>query len=129
MIVLRPGKKEDHGYVRSTWADSYREAVLPWLPMSSVRQGMARDMLVKLATCTLVVACDVDDPDRIYGWALGSPGVLHYVYMRETRRGMGHGARLVEEAVAPLKPARCTYMTPAAQMPAARRGVIWKRKP
>lgn len=127
-IVLRPGLPADRSYAIDTWRDSYRAAVMPWQTIAALKETTYEERLTsRIVACAFVVACDVEDSDRIYGWACGEPGVVHYVYVRDTRRRTGLGRRLVE-AVAGEKPRWCTTLTPAVQMVAARHGIVWTAK-
>ena len=60
------------------------------------------DIILKkiLANCTLLVACDPEDPDVIWGYVAFDPKdpVLHFVYVKGAFRRMGIGTRLMEEA-------------------------------
>lgn len=126
-VLIRAGGAVDHDYIVATWCDSYWAAVLPWDSIGEVRRRLGREIAERLANSRVVIACDVDDRDRIYGWAVGDPGVLHYVYVRETRRKSGHGAALVRAACGEQLE-RCTTLTPMMQAAAARRGIVWRRK-
>ena len=60
------------------------------------------DIILKkiLTNCTLLVACDPEDPDVIWGYVAFDPKdpVLHFVYVKGAFRRMGIGTRLMEEA-------------------------------
>lgn len=51
-----------------------------------------------LRSSTLAMATVEEDPDVFLGWAVGSPGVLHYVFVKSAARGHGVGNRLVRAA-------------------------------
>ena len=60
------------------------------------------DIVLKkiLNKCTLLVACDPDDPDVIWGYVAFDQEnpVLHFVYVKGAFRKMGIGTRLMDEA-------------------------------
>lgn len=63
------------------------------------------DIILKkiLTNCTLLVACDPEDPDVIWGYVAfdgnGPSPVLHFVYVKGAFRRMGIGTRLLNEAL------------------------------
>lgn len=128
MLVV-PGTEtpKDAGYIAATWAESSGSQLGD---MTGARPREWRELLKDrisrdMRRHRLAVACDVDDEDRIYGWACGSPGVLVYVYVRDTRRRLGIGRALVE-SVCGGAPKRCTWMTPSVQILALRFQVEWR---
>ena len=60
------------------------------------------DIIIKkiLTKCTLLVACDPEDPDVIWGYVAFDQvdPVLHFVYVKGAFRRMGIGTRLLSEA-------------------------------
>lgn len=48
-----------------------------------------------LRSSTLALATVDEDPDVYLGWALGGPGLLHYVFVKSAARGHGIANRLV----------------------------------
>ena len=60
------------------------------------------DIILKkiLTNCTLLVACDPEDTDVIWGYVAFDQvdPVLHFVYVKGAFRRMGIGTRLMEEA-------------------------------
>jgi GNAT superfamily N-acetyltransferase len=124
VISLRPGTEADRGYVLGTWLDAYRAAVCPWLPRGELRGALVHRLTKRIAG-GLTVACDDLDADRIYGWACGTRGLLHFVYVRDTRRRAGLARRLVLDVCGGV-PGACSMLTPSVQMVAARHGVVWR---
>lgn len=96
----------------------------PWISVTDWKTAVGGEVLRRLRRGNFVVACDVDDEDRLYGWASGKPGRLWWVYVRDTRRGMGIATRLVE-AACEGKPASSMLLTPATADWARRRNVQW----
>jgi hypothetical protein len=126
-ILAEAGVDRDAGYIASSWAESSGSQLhdmtgakpREWKEL--LRTRLAQDM----RRHRLAVACDVDDQDRIYGWACGSPGVLAYVYVRDTRRRQGIGRALVLE-VCGGTPKRCLWLTPSVQVLALQHHVEWR---
>lgn len=123
-IVIRTAEAKDHGYVLASWLESWRSQVAPGAKPKAWADALGPDVASRMRAGRLVVACDVDDADRLYGFACGKPGRLWYVYVRETRRRRGLASRLVEELGAIES---CSVMVPSMQLAAARRGWTWRK--
>lgn len=93
------------GFVFSSWLQSHRQGdprtrAVPWQRYKPTQRAVINRTL---AAGTVVVAVDpetLSDARRtIYGWACASDdegvGVLHYVYVIQSRRGVGLGRSLV----------------------------------
>ena len=97
-ILIRPMTPEDLDFIRPSWADSlYKE--VPWRKMrrrdfkAGHRATMARLLARKGSICLIAVA---PEGEPKYGWVLGAPGLLHYVYVRGIFRRSGVASRLLE---------------------------------
>lgn len=125
-VLSVDGVDKDAGYIASSWAESSGAQLAdmtgarPKAWKELIRERISRDM----RRHKLAVACDVDDHDRIYGWACGSPGVLAYVYVRDTRRQQGIARALVRYLCG--QPKRCTWLTPSVQVLALRHQIEWR---
>lgn len=109
---LQPG---DVGYVNATWMRSMADDLgIPrddgpararfWKENAPVVQRLAQEARV-------VVACAAKDPNEIMGWICAEPpGVLHFVYVRNTARRGGVAKSLVRSLEMDLK-ARATHHT------------------
>lgn len=124
-VILRPAKPEDMGFVFTTWVESLRGETMPGARPKPWREAIERDVASRMRKGRLVVACDEDDADRLYGFAAGKPGRLWYVFVRDTRRRFGLGSALAAEACGVTYTA--AVMTPTMMPVAARHGVEWKR--
>ena len=78
------------------------------------------DIILKkiLNNCTLLVACDPDDPDVIWGYVAfdAENPVLHFVYVKGAFRRLGIGTRLLREFMDglfgdPLEPVVVSHRT------------------
>jgi GNAT superfamily N-acetyltransferase len=100
------------GFVLDSWSRAVARD--PIWRVEVGRRGVARtpippslslyyhDIILKkiLTNCTLLVACDPEDPDVIWGYVAFDQvdPVLHFVYVKGAFRRMGIGTRLMEEA-------------------------------
>ena len=113
-LLIRPLELEgrETGFVLDSWNRAVARDPI-WAAQVG-RRGVARtpippslslyyhDIILKkiLTKCTLLVACDPEDPDVIWGYVAFDPKdpVLHFVYVKGAFRRMGIGTRLMEEA-------------------------------
>lgn len=124
-VILRPAKPEDMGFVFAAWVESLRGETMPGARPKPWREAIERDVASRMRKGRLVVACDEEDADRLYGFAAGKPGRLWYVFVRDTRRRFGLGAALAAEACGVVTSSSC--MSPTMMLVAARKGVEWRR--
>ena len=113
-LLIRPlelGGRET-GFVLDSWSRAVARD--PIWRVEVGRRGVARtpippslslyyhDIILKkiLTNCTLLVACDPEDPDVIWGYVAFDQvdPVLHFVYVKGAFRRMGIGTRLLNEA-------------------------------
>jgi len=113
-LLIRPlelGGRET-GFVLDSWSRAIARD--PIWRVEVGRRGVARtpippslslyyhDIILKkiLTNCTLLVACDPEDPDVIWGYVAFDQvdPVLHFVYVKGAFRRMGIGTRLLNEA-------------------------------
>jgi predicted GNAT family acetyltransferase len=112
---LRDPANSDLGFILSTWLNGAREAwdaaktsdVSAWAP-SGIRIGHFADLTRKFTresvagilqreTCRVVVACDVEDDDVIYGYAVAEPSkrVIHWTAVKYQFKGHGIAREMV----------------------------------
>jgi hypothetical protein len=128
---LRPAAESDLGFILSTWLNGATEAwdtakrtdVSAW-SSTGIRVGHFADLtrrftrdavtsILQRPDCRAVVACDVEDDDVIYGYAVAEPGarIVHWVCVKHQfkRRGIAHDmvASLVPDAERGVV---CTYL-------------------
>ena len=113
-LLIRPlelGGRET-GFVLDSWSRAVARD--PIWRVEVGRRGVARtpippslslyyhDIILKkiLTNCTLLVACDPEDTDVIWGYIAFDQvdPVLHFVYVKGAFRRMGIGTRLLSEA-------------------------------
>lgn len=86
-ITIRALDRDDVGYVRRTWLESYKQAPrmdrLPW-PVFKATSGKSIDTL--LARDDVHVLGGYHPSGRVLGWCASTPGrsvsALHWVYVR-----------------------------------------------
>lgn len=61
--------------------------------------GYRRQVEQQLNDCGALVACDAELPTTIHGWACGTEGLLHYVYVPRELRCLGVGRELISRVV------------------------------
>ena len=113
-LLIRPlelGGRET-GFVLDSWSRAVARD--PIWRVEVGRRGVARtpippslslyyhDIILKkiLTNCSLLVACDTEDTDVIWGYVAFDQvdPVLHFVYVKGAFRRMGIGTRLLNEA-------------------------------
>jgi len=102
-VRYRVATPDDVGFLLSSWLESWHDGC-PLMRTVRFRdfKPAARAMAVRLlASSVAMVACDPDDETAILGYAVGEPRVeggplLHYVYVRHSRRRHGLAKALVE---------------------------------
>lgn len=124
---LRPPANADLGFIVSTWLKGATEAwegardtdVAAWATtgikvghIADLTRKFTRDAVVSILQrpeCRVVVACDVEDDDVIYGYAVGEPAkrVVHWAFTKFGFRGKGVG----EAAMRSLMPDAATGVT------------------
>lgn len=126
-IALRPATEVDLPFIVSTWLESYIRSPATRRIPKAVFLGYHRQVIDRiLAQHGAMVACDPGDPDVLYGWrVLGGPALLHYCYVKETRRNQGVARALLGSWSHGI---RITHWTPACKR-ARDRGVDIRWEP
>jgi GNAT superfamily N-acetyltransferase len=113
-FILRSGRTTDAPLLFSSWLKSYwhatRSRQLVQGPIFFAEHHRLIERLIPLSA--VVCACNPEDSDQVFGWAMGDPGkVLHYVYLREPYRHFGIAHRMLDV----LRIENCAYShrTPA----------------
>lgn len=113
---LRPAVESDLGFIISTWLrgateawdDTRRTDVSEWRS-SGIRIGSFADLTRKFTrdavvgilqrdTCRVTVACDAEDDEVIYGYAVAEPTrrIVHWACTKYQFKGQGIGHAMVE---------------------------------
>lgn len=97
---IRDPKGDDLAFVLNSWLKSARSVGPAKLMTNETYYGGFRDECVrKLDDGYVLVACNPEDEDQIYGWIAASNGVIHYLYVKLPFRNYGIGKALVRECV------------------------------
>jgi hypothetical protein len=131
-FILRPPNDGDLGFIISTWLNGATEAwdaakksdVSAWRT-SGIRLGHFADLTRKFTrdavanilqreTCRVTVACDVEDPDVIFGYAVAEPKVrvIHWCATKYQFKGNGIATAMVGHLIPDAKQfgVTCTYL-------------------
>lgn len=113
-VVFRPMVNGDRAFFASSWLKSYRRAdAVRGVEQQTYFYFHHRLLERLVARSKVVIACDRADPDRIYGFAcfeeLNGTCVLHYVYVRKSRQGLGIGSALLDEVLRVCAPSALVW--------------------
>jgi GNAT superfamily N-acetyltransferase len=95
---LRGLTEADRGWIVTSWVESYHagNAAAHTLRWREYREPMRRRTRALLDSASVVV-CGDRGSDAVYGFACGTDGVLHYVYVAHLRRRTGLATALLAE--------------------------------
>lgn len=102
-IRIRGGWPEDVEYVIKSWLRDYKRTLPRNTPGRTYYPAQQQVIGVLASTSTIKVACDANDMNMIYGFAVGQAHpelktlVVHYVYIRDTWRRLGIAKALIKE--------------------------------
>jgi hypothetical protein len=128
--AIRPHEPADLPFIVDSWVKSYWDAINrdPW-PLTHTQDGPEGVVGKRLnrnhfytpgqreyaAFCIAAHGCQVahviGDPDKLMGFACGSLGVLHYVYVKSAFRRIGVGLALTRAAVGDDGPVIVSHLT------------------
>ena len=114
-IEVRDAVADDHGFVVSAWLESYHDGskIARRVLFRDYREAQRRIIHRLLRRSVAIVACDPEATGHLLGFALGERAgntlVLHYVYVRQTRRRHGVARKLVAELVQRLSTRALVY--------------------
>jgi len=124
---FRSIKPSDFNFILNSWLRSYRNSKFTkHLSNEKYYQSQSELIIHLLGNSTVLVAASIDDPDRIYGYALGNMAPdatgywLQYAYVKHLYRRLGIATQLVSQ-LAPRMPIFVTHWRPVC----AKMG--WKR--
>lgn len=99
--TIRQHTEADMGCIVQPW---YRHSkkTYRWLSCATRDRVLAEAIRRAAADLPVFIACNREQPDQVFGWACAEVGkALHFVWVKETFRGLGLARELVEH-VAPL---------------------------
>jgi hypothetical protein len=102
---IRPAGDDDLGYIVDTWARSLWPEYQGTGPISvfSRKHKQYIDYLIK-NDAAMLVACDREAREVVYGWIVASGDIIRFVYVRNDCRRAGIARALVEKIAGPVAP-------------------------
>lgn len=106
---LRPSLPTDEGFVYSSWLKSYRDAPAMSGISNTIYYANVHGIIENvLKTAKVIVACNDEDPQLIYGYIVYEPGTVFYGYTKHSFRGLGI-AKSLEKAALGESPGATVY--------------------
>lgn len=99
-VTLREASQTDVGFIYNSWLKSYRSSP----NVSKVHHQLyyaGQHKLIEnlLKACKVIVACNPEDSEQIYGFIIGeeidSVLCIHFVYVKQPFRALGIGKLLL----------------------------------
>jgi len=105
-IKYRPMMESDTSFIYSSWLKSYRNSPFAQHMVNDVyydNYKLAIKEVLERPTTQVIMACNVDDPDQIFGYvvleAVGEAKLLHYVYVKYPNRKLGIAKTMLQVAI------------------------------
>lgn len=94
---IREGKVADVPLILSTWLRGLRYGNKYYGAMDAKSYFTNYKRVIEhiISKSVVLVACDDDDEDTIFGYAVVEPGLLHWVYVKELHRRRGIANQLI----------------------------------
>ena len=125
--ALRPMRADDLHAIRPWWSDSYHDgdALLREIPFRAFRDRMRGriDRILARAATECIVACLPEDTSHVIAFVVAERTTLHYVYVREARRGYGVARALTDAWYAGHPAGEASHRTKAGAKIAAAWGL------
>ena len=120
VVQIREYRASDVVFIANSWLKSLRSSLAYSGVPNDIYYQMHHRLLEHLIPrSTVLVLCNMEDPDQIVAWACmeREPDIflLHYVYVKHSLRKNGFMSLLLREALSreDVKFKFCTHMTPA----------------
>lgn len=98
-VIIRELTPADTALVYATWLNSlspHRDKAIHAAVFYERHHAAVEARLAQaMAQGTAFAACSPDDPHQVFGWLVGVPGVLDYVFVKALYRRFGVGAELL----------------------------------
>lgn len=99
-IVMRLAQPSDNNFIMNSYLRSYRNSPENEDILNDFYFAGQTRILDKIRkTSNIIIACDEDTPDLIYGYAIADKGpipTIHYVYVRYSARKLGIAKRMLK---------------------------------
>lgn len=102
LFAFRPMSKADEAFIYNSWLKSYRDSPTVRSVPNSLYFAAHHDVIEQLLsspTANVIIACNPEDPEQIYGYGVGDVGVIHWIYVKHPFRGNGLGRALEQRLV------------------------------
>lgn len=112
MWMIREPKASDLNFIYATWLNSYHYDSWTKSISKSVFFGNYKLVIDHiLSNASILVACNKDEPEVIYGYIIYEPQKAHYVFVKEAFRAFGIARHLFEEAFKDFEDIIVTHRT------------------
>ena len=89
-FITRPMQRSDESLVYATWLNSLEpsrdRSIARSVFYARHHALIERRLQEAMAHGTALVACAEDDPTQVFGWVVGVPGTLDYVFVKSLYR-------------------------------------------
>lgn len=100
-FTLRAGVETDHAFIFSTLLRCFKHSsgFAKRIPERTffTHHHQAIEKLLARATTRVLVVCDPTEANVIWGYAIGEPGIIHFVYVKKVFRRMGIAGALLAD--------------------------------
>lgn len=130
-IHFRAATQEDVGFIFNSWLKSFRNSMHAKFISNTIYYTEHHKLVERLLKENkVVVACNPEDPNQLYGYICASEVegffVCHYVYVKQTYRNMGLGKELLAQFNhEPTKAGLYTHHTRIADRLAPRYNLVY----
>lgn len=98
MFSIRQSNLNDINFVYATWLRSYKDfsPISKYIERQSFFPSYQRilDKLLSRDQIKVMIACDENDSELIFGYVAFEPGIVHFIYVKEPFRKMGIAKKL-----------------------------------
>ncbi len=114
-IVTRLATPDDISFIYATWLRSYRNdspaTKYIGTELFYKQHEKLLDNLLGASTTKVIIACDTQDHELIFGYMAFEPGILHFIYVKKPFRHMGIMHQLLESQSIDLATCQASHIT------------------
>jgi len=113
MYQVRKAKSDDINFIYATWLRSYKhDSPLTKYTKRTLFFDEHQKLLDRLLPkIQVIVACDENDQDLIFGFLAFEPKIVHFVYVKEPFRKMGIARKLIESQGINVNECQASHLT------------------